>query len=111
MPQRNSEKRRQLKTVPCGRSLVIEVLGEEAKPMQTMKIRFSMKDLMKDTSLGGSPRFASLSKRIWGSTLSYAPSKCRNAAVRTLFFYRDSFIAFVSNMKASVDEWCFLKPV
>jgi len=53
MSQRNREKRRQLRTAPCGRPLVIEVLGEEAEPTQTMKLRFSIKDSMKDTSLAG----------------------------------------------------------
>ena len=52
MSQINKEIRRQLRTAPCGRPLVIEVLGEEAKPTQTMKLWFSMKDSMNDTSLG-----------------------------------------------------------
>ena len=71
MSPRNREKRRQLRTACCGRPLVIVVLGEEAGPTQTMKLWLSMKDFIKDTSLGGSPRFASLIKRIWWLTLSY----------------------------------------
>jgi hypothetical protein len=50
-----------------------------------MKLRFSMKDFIKDASLGGSPRFASLVKRIWWFPLSYAPSKSRKAATKTIF--------------------------
>ena len=65
MSQRNRENRRPLKTAPCGRPLVIVVLGKEAEATQTMKFRFSIKDFIKDTSLVGNPRFASLTKRIW----------------------------------------------
>lgn len=86
-------------------------MGEEAEPTQTMKPQFSMTDLIKDTSLEGNPRLASLAKRVWWLTLSYAPSTSRNAAIRTLFLDRGSFIAFVNNVKASVEDWCFLKPV
>ena len=32
--------------------LVIEVLGDEAEPTQTMKLRFYMKDFIKDKSFG-----------------------------------------------------------
>jgi len=45
MSQRNREKKRQLRTAPYGRPLIIVVLGEEAEPTQTMKLQFSMKDL------------------------------------------------------------------
>ena len=104
MSLRSRENRRQLRTAPCGRPLVIVVLGEESELTQTMKLRFSMKDFMKDTSLGGNPRFASLAKRIWWLTLSYAPSKSTNAANRTLLFDRDLLMAFAYKIKASVEE-------
>ena len=70
--------------------MVIVFWGEEAEPTQTMKLHNSMKDFIKDTSLGGSPRLASLIKRIWWFTLSYAPSKSRKAATRTLFFEKQT---------------------
>jgi hypothetical protein len=110
MSQRNKEKRRQLRTAPCGRPLVVVVLDEEAEPTQTTKLRFLMKDFIMDTSFWGNPIFASLAERIWWFTLLYSPSKSRKATTRILFCDRDSFIAIANKIKASVMEWCFLKP-
>ena len=72
---REIERRGGIRTAPCGRPSVIVVLGEEAEPTQAIKLQFSIKDFIKDTSLGSNPRLASLDKRIWWFTLSYAPLK------------------------------------
>ena len=69
-----------------------------------------MKDFMKDTSFGGNPRFASLAK---GSGGSNCHMSLQNLRMRKLghYFFIDSFMAFANKIKASVEEWCFLKPL
>ena len=60
---RNMEnRRRQLRAAFCGGPLLIVFLGQEAEPTLTMKLQFSMKDVIKDTSFEGNPGLASLAK-------------------------------------------------